>query len=223
MITGRSPWRFATIEDETYASFLCNKDLLRQLLPISEGANDILKKIFVIEPSNRISLKELRKDILRLDTFFSTKELVDTPTYHKANGGADVDSAQSRADNSSLSSDEHYKFRSPQVEEAPVGAVLAFADNINTTGPSNCLTPAKETNSGSTGQESEGPITPATKPIDPKVYIPDIEDEIKGLTLNTNVSGTSDILSKLKKPFAKHTHMFRLTVGRFVGCKEASF
>lgn len=216
MISGRSPWRYATYEDETFAAFLCNDDLLRQVLPISEGANEILKKIFTVEPRDRISLKELREDILRLDTFFSTQEHfkpVDTPTHHQANGGAD-DGAQSRPDNSSLSSDEQYKFRSP---EDPAGAVLAFANNFNTADPSNCLTPAKETNSGSTGQESEGPITPATKAVDPKVHIPDIEDEIKGLTLNTNVSGASDILSKLKKPFAKHTHMFRLAVGRFGG------
>ena len=228
MISGRSPWRYATCEDETFATFLCRDNLLRQILPISEGANDILKKIFVIEPHDRISLTELRTDILRVDTFFSTKEhfqhfqLVDTPTHHEANGGAKVDGVQSRADNSSLSSDEYYKFRSPQVDEAPAGAVLVFADNINTAGPRNCLTPAKETDSGSTGLDSQGPITPATKAVDPQVHIPDIEDEIKGLSLNTNVSGTSDILSKLKKPFAKY--MFRLAVGRFGGMsrKEAS-
>jgi serine/threonine protein kinase len=226
MISGRSPWRYATCEDETFATFLCSDNLLRRILPISEGANDILKKIFTIEPRDRISLKELRADILRLDTFFSTEEHfqpVDAPTHHEANGGAKVDGGQSRADNSSLSSDEYYKFRSPQVDEAPAGAVLVFADNINTAGPRNCLTPAKETDSGSSGQDSQGPITPATKAVDPQVHIPDIEDEIKGLSLNTNVSGTSDILSKLKKPFAKH--MFRLALGRFGGmsCKEAPF
>jgi hypothetical protein len=225
MISGRNPWRHAILEDEFYATFLCKDDLLLQVLPISEGANDILKKIFIVEPDRRISLPELREDILKLDTFFSTEallQLVDTPTHDEAT--AKVDGAQPCAGNFSLSSDEHYKFRSPEVDEAPAGDVLGFANNTNTAGPNNCLAPAKETNSGSTGQESEGPITPATKAVDPKVYIPDIEDEIKGLSLNANVSGASDILSKLKKPFAKHTRIFRQAVGRFTGSsrKEAS-
>lgn len=223
MISGRNPWRYAIFEDEGYAAYLCDDDFLWKGLPISKGANEILKEIFV-EPPRRISLSKLREDILALDTFFSTEEdskVVDTLARHQVNGNAQADGVRSGSGNSSLSSDEYYKFRSPQVE-TPEIAVLVPA---NHDGPSNCPTTAKETNSGSSGsgQESEGPITPATKPVDPKIHIPDIEDEMRGLTLNTHVSGASDILSKIKKPFAKSTHMFRMVVTRFAGLstKEA--
>ncbi len=149
--------------------------------------------------------------------------MVDTIAHNQVDGNAQADGVRSGSDNSSLSSDEYYKFRSPEVEETPASAVLIPA---NDAGPSDCQTTAKETNSESSGsgQESEGPITPATKAVDPKIHIPDIEDEMRGLSLNTPVSGTSDIFSKFKRPFAKHTRMFRMAVTRFAGLspKEVS-
>jgi hypothetical protein len=205
------------LSDVCYAAYKCDDNFLWNVLPISKGANDILKKIFV-DPTSRISLPKLREDILALDTFFSTEE----EHSQVVDPLAQADGVRSRSDNSPLSSDEYYKFRSPQVEETPTSAVLVPANDAC---PSDCPTTAKETNSRSSGsgQESDGPITPATKAADPKIHIPDIEDEMAGLTLNAHVSGASDILSKIKRPFAKSTHMFRMALTRFAGLspKEA--
>ncbi|KAK0482417.1 kinase-like domain-containing protein [Armillaria novae-zelandiae] len=71
MITARSPWEVAKRKDKCFDAYLTNNDYFLAVLPISEGANSIFKKIFDLDPSSRISLPELRSEIVALDTFFS--------------------------------------------------------------------------------------------------------------------------------------------------------
>ncbi|KAG1866514.1 serine/threonine protein kinase, negative regulator of sexual conjugation and meiosis [Suillus subalutaceus] len=78
MVSGRNPWRFATPSDEGFLGYLYNVDFLREILPISRPFNEILKRIFRLQPFSRISLPELREEILKLDTFYmSDAELRD--------------------------------------------------------------------------------------------------------------------------------------------------
>lgn len=78
MVSGRNPWRFATPSDKGFLGYLYNVDFLREILPISKSFNDILKRIFRLQPFTRISLPELREEILNLDTFYmSDAELRD--------------------------------------------------------------------------------------------------------------------------------------------------
>ncbi|KAG1806714.1 serine/threonine protein kinase, negative regulator of sexual conjugation and meiosis [Suillus plorans] len=78
MVSGRNPWRFATPSDKGFLGYLYNVDFLREILPISKSFNDILKRIFRLQPFSRISLPELREEILNLDTFYmSDAELRD--------------------------------------------------------------------------------------------------------------------------------------------------
>ncbi|KAI0639167.1 kinase-like domain-containing protein [Trametes polyzona] len=74
MICGRHPWQKATMEDHCFSRFVRDPDFLLDMLPISEGANDILQRIFALNPLSRITLPELRTAILQLDTFFLTEE-----------------------------------------------------------------------------------------------------------------------------------------------------
>ncbi|KAK2466298.1 hypothetical protein APHAL10511_001940 [Amanita phalloides] len=221
MISGRNPWRYATTDDECFVAYLHDNDFLRRVLPISEGANNILKKIFNLNPLRRISLPELREEILKLDTFFLTEghpRIIGSPAYNHANNSPKGHSAvESTVDGSSRSSDEHYKFKSPDVDETSATVTSTSVCNPYPAGQSNC-TPTKEINSGSTGsgQESEGPVTPASKPIDPKLQVPDIQDEMEGLAINSDAN-TPNILSKIRKPFAKRSHLFRFAVTRLVG------
>ncbi|KIP06308.1 hypothetical protein PHLGIDRAFT_72901 [Phlebiopsis gigantea 11061_1 CR5-6] len=76
MITSRSPWAKASTNDACFSEFLLNEDYLREMLPISEGANAIFRQIFRWDPRERITIPALRTAILELDTFFmSTEEL----------------------------------------------------------------------------------------------------------------------------------------------------
>lgn len=74
MITSRTPWSKAVTSDDCFCDFLLHEDYLREMLPISEGANAIFRRIFVYEPSQRITLPELRQAVLELDTFFMSDD-----------------------------------------------------------------------------------------------------------------------------------------------------
>lgn len=207
MITGRNPWRYATTDDESYVAYLHDNDSLCRVLPISEGANGILKRMFNFTPLRRISLPELREEILKLDTFFPTEaRTIDAPAQHDAGGSPKDNTMKLNAEDSSLSSDEHYKFRSPNVDEP-----LAKESNVGAASPSGCSTPTEETDSGSTGsrQDSGGPITPAFR----AAQVPDIQEKIDSL----GSAGSFKVLSKIKKPFESHTQLFRHAVTRLTG------
>ena len=72
MICGRNPWRTATTNDGRFHQFMSNGGSLRELLPMSQAASDVLKRVFTFNPSERISLAELRTAVLAIDTFFAT-------------------------------------------------------------------------------------------------------------------------------------------------------
>ncbi|KAM6495785.1 serine/threonine protein kinase, negative regulator of sexual conjugation and meiosis [Amanita muscaria] len=240
MISGRNPWRYATTKDECFAAYLHDNDFLRKVLPISDGANTILKRIFKLNPLCRISLLDLRNEILKLDTFFLANETrgndndtqkqcheVDRPSTN-LNQGSEISRSTPK---SSLSSDEQYQFRSPQVDEQIYSEASpdTYSDKLSTPGPNTYPVPATratpstvdDIESVSSGQESEGPITPVTKACDPKILVPDIGDEIGVVcpisTSSAEATGTSKMLSRLRKPFAKRTQLLRLAVTRLTG------
>ncbi|KAF8195770.1 kinase-like domain-containing protein [Mycena galopus ATCC 62051] len=74
MISGRNPWKLAKLEDECYLSYLGNSDFLLHSLPISKGANRILKWCFQLHPIARPSIAQIREAVLKLDTFFLNDE-----------------------------------------------------------------------------------------------------------------------------------------------------
>ncbi|KAI3606050.1 serine threonine protein kinase [Moniliophthora roreri] len=69
LITARNPWSFAVSTDEHFSRFLYDEDFIQQLLPISDGANRILRRIFDLNPLRRTSISKLRNEVLALETF----------------------------------------------------------------------------------------------------------------------------------------------------------
>ncbi|KAI0076543.1 kinase-like protein [Panus rudis PR-1116 ss-1] len=76
MVTARSPWEKAVTTDDCFHDFLVDPTFLPDMLPISKGLHQILLRMFELEPLDRISLVDLRKEIAKLDTFFATDEEV---------------------------------------------------------------------------------------------------------------------------------------------------
>jgi len=71
---GRNPWRQACPADETFRAFVNNPEFLRTILPISHATNNILKGLFALDPRERMSLHELRRAVLAVDTFTMTED-----------------------------------------------------------------------------------------------------------------------------------------------------
>ncbi|KAL7284148.1 hypothetical protein ACG7TL_001429 [Trametes sanguinea] len=73
MITAAHPWAKASTADDQFSDYLHDNDILLENTTISVGANDILRKIFVLNPMGRITIPELRAAIVGLDSFFSQR------------------------------------------------------------------------------------------------------------------------------------------------------
>ncbi|KAG8892090.1 hypothetical protein FRC00_012654, partial [Tulasnella sp. 408] len=71
---GRNPWKTATITDETFRAYLLDHDFLRKILPVSLQLNDILKGVFSINPSERMTISELKRAIENTRTFTMTED-----------------------------------------------------------------------------------------------------------------------------------------------------
>ncbi|KAF9057670.1 kinase-like domain-containing protein [Panaeolus papilionaceus] len=204
MITGRNPWRYATSDDDCFSAYLHDNDFLRQVLPISEGVNKILKQVFTINPLRRISLPELRKEVVALDAFFAHEQtsarvddnLVqctisdDSISLDSRDHCGPPDSVSNStlvtSTTSSKSSDESYVFASPVVEHLPgklidspamLGDIEGEESHFVIRDPNDSLSVPSSGSSGSSRPESKGPITPDTHPIDPAIDIPDIPEE----------------------------------------------
>lgn len=63
LTAGRNPWKQASVKDDTFNAYLQNPDFLLSILPITTELNEIIKRIFCINPDKRIRLHELRRQI----------------------------------------------------------------------------------------------------------------------------------------------------------------
>ncbi len=69
LICTRNPWMKASLNDETYRTYLKDNSLLMRILPISSKMNKVLDKTFIRNPNKRISLYDLRQFIMDCDSF----------------------------------------------------------------------------------------------------------------------------------------------------------
>jgi serine/threonine protein kinase len=202
MISGRNPWRSAVTSDKCFAQYLHNPGFFREMLPISEGACDILKRIFNLNPLSRISLQQLRKEILEIDTFFmSPEDLANSSEFVRAAAGilpASFPSAElggpprilvndatifdDELDYSSsegpLDSEEVYEYESPD-ENGPIPSPSRTRSLL---GQDSILDPFSARSLYTMGSislasvDSTGPITPETYAVDPNIEVPDLPE-----------------------------------------------
>ncbi|CDH54039.1 protein serine threonine kinase [Lichtheimia corymbifera JMRC:FSU:9682] len=76
LTAGRNPWRQATMKDQAFASYVKKpQTFFKRILPcISDELNDLLLRIFCLDPARRISLPELRLRIQYIRSFTATTE-----------------------------------------------------------------------------------------------------------------------------------------------------
>ncbi|KAF8266469.1 kinase-like domain-containing protein [Lactarius quietus] len=72
MIANMRPWWVATPEDSDYSDYLMDRTVLFDMLPVSDSAYQLLRKIFSPKPERRPSLATIRAEVLAMDTFFLT-------------------------------------------------------------------------------------------------------------------------------------------------------
>lgn len=74
MAFGRAPWKRAIMSDNCYRLYVDRPNFLREMLPISEGAHEILQRTLALDPKNAIDLRSLRRLVEDLDTFYMNEE-----------------------------------------------------------------------------------------------------------------------------------------------------
>lgn len=76
---GRNPWKRASFEDSTFRAYMKDPKFLKSILPISQELDSILKRVFEFNPARRITIPELRDQILRCPRFTASKSAAPTP------------------------------------------------------------------------------------------------------------------------------------------------
>lgn len=205
MIAGRNPWRYAMTTDDCFSAFLYNRDFLRSVLPISDQANLILKRIFHLNPLNRISIPDLRREILDVDTFFMSED-----ELHRSSDVVRTAAANYAAPPVTPLEDAHECPKTPIASEPVASKSLSSAPRDSeevylyarpTEGlqplpdhPHNSLLDVLAVGSSSTSTsetESAGPITPESRPVnEPLVEVPELSPDVLGggsdaITFNT--------------------------------------
>jgi hypothetical protein len=72
LITGRNPWKTATLNDPTFVLYQNDpQNFLLTALPISKELNDVLVRVLTIDWKKRLSLSKFRAAVKSIRTFYS--------------------------------------------------------------------------------------------------------------------------------------------------------
>ncbi|KAF8627336.1 hypothetical protein AX15_004409 [Amanita polypyramis BW_CC] len=72
LATGRNPWKSATSTDPTFQAYLQDPhNFLSSVLPISPEVNDILVRVLDVDWRQRLTLRQLRRAIEKVDSFYA--------------------------------------------------------------------------------------------------------------------------------------------------------
>jgi serine/threonine protein kinase len=189
MISGRNPWARASCRDPCFSAYLDDPHhFFRDILPVSEGVNGLLQRIFHLDPSSRISLTDLRAAIMAMNDFYVSEDDLAHDSHVMRlsdwNYGARVpsDKHSARGSDDACSSD----FLSSMIE-------YEFAGSSGTSARQSDISVGRDQRSGaspefprrrlvalnlspqsSSSSEGESPITPESHAVDPEDVVPDL-------------------------------------------------
>ncbi|KAF9451668.1 kinase-like protein [Macrolepiota fuliginosa MF-IS2] len=184
LISGRNPWRYATNDDQCFSAYLRDNDFLGNVLPISAEANVIIKRIFNLDIFHRITLEELKEEILRVRTFFRSHQHLKPPAPQPEQPTEYVDSfMQTESDpfpsKPALStSSEGGIHTSPLIEiEPPITLIEVPASHNRSIGPeafiSRSSSPSHDPSSATDSSKSSMVVkTPSVHPAGPVAVAP---------------------------------------------------
>lgn len=181
MITSRSPWNKATTDDDCFSDFMLHENYLREMLPISKGANEIFRKIFRLDPCERITIPALRKAIVKLDTFFMTDDELsragESAQIAASYCGVHVRPNERAAAKATAKVAVAAPPRAPAVQvkdtltvPSSTSAHLFVGGDLSENSE---LSSASDASSSSAA--SNGPVTPVTFAQDPELEIPELD------------------------------------------------
>lgn len=89
---GRNPWKRASVEDSTFRAYAKDPNFLKTILPLSEELDSILRRIFVSNPNQRITLPALREAVRSCTRFINTPapQPLPSPTYCPVDAARDA-------------------------------------------------------------------------------------------------------------------------------------
>lgn len=197
IITARSPWAKAIPTNVSYGEFLVNPEMLREQLPLSEGAAAIIISLFNQSPTERLTLTSLREAIIGLDTFFMSDEeialsgncvrFVADSFASKAKwralerGRPDISPCMVRTrfkNKKMLMSGGGITNMDPPVFRPPPVLPREPTPPPSSAPPSDVAQAATNTTAVvvSSSDASNGPITPETHAVDPAVVVSELEE-----------------------------------------------
>jgi serine/threonine protein kinase len=92
---GRNPWKRASMEDSTFRAYMKDRGFLKSILPLSEDLDHILRRVFDSDPSQRMTLQELKQAILLCPKLTSdpsnpTPAAIPSPAYSAVDAARDA-------------------------------------------------------------------------------------------------------------------------------------
>lgn len=212
MITARSPWEKAITEDDCFHDYLLDNNFLREMLPISQGAHDIITQMFTLEPTDRISLPELRMAIENLDTFFmNDAEVANAPSgcqlaVKEILANLAIKN-QKREFENAIEKFDQMKVKDMSIRKAVHLPKQAVSSRDDTPATSPESSPNSSHSVGLTDNDSQsssvvssGPVTPANYAIEPLLEVPELSESLGTEWISTIASKVRNALEPAKGP-----------------------
>lgn len=138
LATGRNPWKSATPDDQTFRAYLRDPlGFLPTVLPISPEVNDILARMLEVDWRERMTLRELRRAIEDVHSFYSDGVVFEGSMARcpwESGMDIDSDSSEDTKDHAAASKSEGVDFESHWSKDSNSEIIFAkhYAGSVAT-------------------------------------------------------------------------------------------